>query len=115
MADTYATVEEYIAARPADVQSVLREVRRTILGLVPAAGEKISYQIPTVTLNGRNLVHFGAWKHHLAVYPLPAEDTLRAELSPYLTGKSTARFPLTEPIPYDLIGRLAAQLAAERG
>ena len=115
MAGRYATVEEYIAARPDDVQAVLREIRRTILRLVPAASEKISYHIPTMTLNGRNLVHFGAWKHHIAVYPLPADDTIRAELAPYLTGKSTARFPLTAPVPYDLIGRLAAQLAAERG
>jgi uncharacterized protein YdhG (YjbR/CyaY superfamily) len=115
MVDTYATVEEYIASRPDDVQGVLREIRSTILRLVPAASEKISYQIPTMMLNGRNLVHFGAWKHHIAVYPVPAEDALRAELAPYLTGKSTARFPLSEPVPYDLIGRLAAQLAAERG
>jgi uncharacterized protein YdhG (YjbR/CyaY superfamily) len=115
MADTYATVDEYIVSCPDEVQGVLREIRRTILSAVPAASEKISYQIPTMTFNGRNLVHFGAWKNHVAVYPLPADDILRAELAPYLTGKATVRFPLTAPIPYDLIGRLAAQLATERG
>lgn len=115
MAEQVATIEEYISSFPDDVQEILSEIRRRILRVVPAAGQKISYHLPTMTLHGRNLVHFGAWKRHIAVYPLPADEALRAELAPYLAGQSTARFPLTEPIPYDLIERLAAQLAAERG
>lgn len=67
-----------------------------------------------MTLQGRNLVHFGAWKKHIAVYPMPADETVRAELAPYLSGTSTARFPLTEPVPYDLIERLVGQLADQR-
>jgi uncharacterized protein YdhG (YjbR/CyaY superfamily) len=115
MAERFATVDEYIGSFPDDVQEILAEVRRTILRVVPDAGETISYHIPTMTLNGRHLVYFGAWKHHIAVYPVPADETLRAELAPYLAGRGTARFPLREPIPYDLIERLVARLAAERG
>jgi hypothetical protein len=36
---------------------------------------------------------------------------LAAALEPYLSGKGTLKFPLRKPIPYELIGRVAALLA----
>jgi uncharacterized protein YdhG (YjbR/CyaY superfamily) len=60
-------------------------------------------------------VYFAAWKHHIAVYPLPeVDEALDQELAPYRAAKGTARFPLSKPIPYDLIERLAALLVAQR-
>jgi uncharacterized protein YdhG (YjbR/CyaY superfamily) len=111
----FTTIDEYIASFPADVQVILTEVRRTIRGVVPDAGEMISYQIPAMTLGGKPLVYFAGWKNHISVYPLPAADAdFARELAPYLAGKGTAQFPLRRPVPYDLIGRLAALLAAQR-
>ena len=80
----------------------------------PGSGEKISYQIPTITLDGSSLVYFAGWKKHISVYPLPErlDPTTAQELAPYTSGASTAKFPLDKPIPYDLIGRLT-QLHAE--
>ncbi|MGW6278776.1 iron chaperone [Kribbella sp. NPDC055071] len=78
----FSSVDEYIASFPADVREVLEEVRRTIRAVVPAAGEKISYDIPTITLDGKSLLHFSAWKHHLAVYPVPpVDEALAADLN----------------------------------
>lgn len=112
MPGKFASIDEYIASVPEDVRIIVEEVRRTIRGVLPEAGEKISYQIPTFTLAGKNVVHFAAWKQHLAVYPIPAaEDALDRELEPYKTGKGTLRFPYDAPIPYDLIGRIAQRLA----
>jgi len=116
---TARTVDEYISACPAEVQPVLQEllteIRRVIHEAVPGAGERIAYQMPTITLDGRSLVHFAAWKHHIGLYPLPtADDDLQAELAPYDAGKGTARFPLDQPVPYELIGRIAARLAQQR-
>jgi uncharacterized protein YdhG (YjbR/CyaY superfamily) len=112
----FSTVDEYIGSFPDDVQTVLGEVRRAIHNAVPAAAEEtISYQIPTITLNGRQVVHFAAWKHHLAVYPIPeTDDTLAREIAPYRDAKSTLRFPYGKPIPYDLVERLVALLVARR-
>jgi uncharacterized protein YdhG (YjbR/CyaY superfamily) len=111
----FSTIDEYIASFPADVQVILTEIRRTILGVVPGAGEMISYQIPAITLGGKRLVYFAGWKSHISVYPLPAADPdFERELAPYLAGKGTARFPLRRPIPYDLIRRLVALLVAQR-
>ena len=115
MAGQWRTVEEYIGSFPDDVQAVLREVRRRILSVVPEAGEKISYQIPAMTLGGKRMVHFAAWKHHLSLYPVPDSDpAFAAELAPYLAGKGTLRFPLDEPIPGGLIERVVTLLAQQR-
>ena len=113
MADS---VDEYIASFPADVQAVLEEVRRTIHAVVPRAGEKISYQIPTITLDGKSLLYFSGWKEHISVYPIPpVDDALAAAIEPYRSGKGTLKFPLNDPIPYDLITRLTQAFLAARG
>ena len=115
MAGQWRTVVGYIGSFPDDVQAVLQEVRRRILSVVPEAGEKISYQIPAMTLGGKSLVHFAAWKHHLSLYPVPdADPAFAAELAPYLAGKGTLRFPLDKPIPGGLIERVVTLLAQQR-
>ena len=69
-----------------------------------------------MTLAGKHLIYFGAWKSHISVYPLPSADAaVTRELAPYLAGKGTLKFGLGKPIPYELIGQVAAALAAQRG
>jgi uncharacterized protein YdhG (YjbR/CyaY superfamily) len=109
MADQeFGSVEEYIGSFPADVQAILEQVRWAILDAVPGAGETISYQIPTITLGGRPLLYFAGWKRHISVYPAPAGDeALERRLGPYRSAKSTLKFPLSQPVPYDLIAQVA--------
>lgn len=112
MAVKFASVDEYIGSFPADVQAVLEQIRQRIRGALPAAQETIRYDIPTFQINGRNVVHFAGWKQHVSVYPVPAGDlALQQQIEPYLAGKGTLKFPLDQPIPYDLIERVAALLA----
>jgi len=111
----FASVDEYIGSFPADVQEVLQEVRRTVRVVVPDAGEKISYQIPTVTLDGKALMYFSGWKEHVSLYPIPPlDDDLAAEIEPYRSGKGTLKFPLNKPVPYNLIARLTQAFVAAR-
>ena len=115
MATRAATVDEYIGSCPGNVQDILREVRRRVHAAVPGAGEVISYGIPAVTIGGRQLIWFGAWKKHISVYPVPAGDAaLQQDMAPHLASRGTLRFGLGEPVPYELIERVAAALAAER-
>jgi uncharacterized protein YdhG (YjbR/CyaY superfamily) len=115
VAETFATIDEYIGSFPTDVQVVLEEVRRTIHDTVPEADEAISYQIPTITLDGKYLVYFAGWKHHVSLYPLPDVDAaLEQQLAPYRSGKGTVRFPLGEPIPHELIKELVRLLLQQR-
>jgi uncharacterized protein YdhG (YjbR/CyaY superfamily) len=97
------TVDEYIAGFPDDVQDILQKVRMTIKKAAPDAVEKISYQIVGFILKG-NLLHFAAYKKHIGLYPAPeGSERFNKKLSAYRAAKSTVRFPLDEPIPYDLI------------
>lgn len=111
----FASVADYIASYPADVQPVLERIRAAILAAIPDAGETISYHIPTFTLDGHALLYFAGWKRHVSIYPVPAGDAEFGRLTePYLAAKSTLKFPLSKPIPYDLIERVARVAAAQR-
>ncbi|MER7245791.1 DUF1801 domain-containing protein [Kribbella sp. NPDC000426] len=115
MADEFSSVDDYLASFPPDVREVLEQVRRTIHAVVPGAGEKISYQMPTITLDGKPLMYFSGWKSHIAVYPIPPVDAdLSTALAPYRSGKGTLKFPLKKPIPYALITRLTEAFVAAR-
>ncbi len=48
----FRTIDEYIATFPEDIQALLESVRSTIKAAAPGAEERISYRIPTFTLNG---------------------------------------------------------------
>jgi uncharacterized protein YdhG (YjbR/CyaY superfamily) len=102
----FDSIDEYIAACPPEVQGILHRVRSAVGRAAPNAKEKISYGMPTFTLEG-NLVHFAAFKTHIGFYP-PArgDEELMRDIAPYAGPKGNLRFPLDERIPYGLIGRI---------
>jgi uncharacterized protein YdhG (YjbR/CyaY superfamily) len=109
----FSTIDEYIATFPKDVQKLLQQVRKTIKAAAPDAEEKISYQIPTFALKG-NLVHFAAYKSHLGFYPgASGIRTFAQELSNYQTAKGTVQFPLSDPLPLELIANIVKFRAVE--
>jgi uncharacterized protein YdhG (YjbR/CyaY superfamily) len=99
-------IDEYIAGFPQDVQEILEKVRMTIRQAAPEAGETINYRMPTFTLKG-NLVHFAAFKNHIGFYPTPSGiEAFKDELSVFEGAKGSVQFPLSQPIPYELISRI---------
>jgi uncharacterized protein YdhG (YjbR/CyaY superfamily) len=99
----FKSVDEYIATFPKNVQTILEEVRRTIRDAAPDAKETISYQMPAFKQNGI-LVWFAAHKNHIGFYPrATAMEAFKEKLSAYEISKGTVKFPLNEPIPFDLI------------
>ncbi|QJR15093.1 iron chaperone [Usitatibacter palustris] len=102
-----ATIDAYIAAFPEPVQERLEKIRKTIAKAAPGATEAISYRIPTFKLAGKYLVYFAGFREHIGVYPVH-EDTIdvRDELTPYLSGKATLKFPMDKPVPYPLIAKV---------
>jgi len=100
------TIDEYIAGFPAEIQEKLRAMRATIHAAAPDATEKISYAMPTFYLQG-NLVHFAAFKNHIGFFPAPSGiERFAQEIGPYQTSKGTIQFPLTEPLPLDLVTKI---------
>jgi uncharacterized protein YdhG (YjbR/CyaY superfamily) len=99
-------IDEYIVGFPPEIQEILQKIRATIGAAAPDAQETISYQMPTFTLKG-NLVHFAAFQKHIGFYPTPTgTEEFKKELSVYEGGKGSIRFPLDQPIPYDLISQI---------
>jgi uncharacterized protein YdhG (YjbR/CyaY superfamily) len=101
------TIGDYIARCPPNVRSRLERIRRIIRRAAPDAEEKISYKIPTFTLNGV-LLHFAAFTNHIGLFP-PVRGDARIEkaIARFAGPKGNLRFPLDEPMPYDLIERIA--------
>ena len=102
-----ASMDDYIATFPEEVQKTLKKVRATIKAAAPQAEETISYEIPTFKLNGKYLIYFAGWKNHLSIYPIPTGDAaFRKAVEPYVSGKGTLKFALDKPIPYALITQM---------
>jgi uncharacterized protein YdhG (YjbR/CyaY superfamily) len=107
------TIDEYIAGFPPEVQEILRKIRMTIREAAPGAQEAIAYRIPTFKLHG-GLLSFAAYKKHIGMYPAPVGDEkFNQALSVYSAEKSTIRFPLDKPVPYDLIRQIVELRVAD--
>lgn len=110
----FTTIDEYIHTFPDDTQAVLEKMRQTIQKAAPDAVETISYNMPTFDRNGKHLVFFSGWKQYVSLYPLPAGDAaFQQKIAQYKKEKSTARFPLNKPIPYDLVEQIVTLLVKE--
>ena len=103
--EQFETIDEYIKTFPKDVQSILGNMRQTLRKAAPEAEETISYQIPTFKLNSNSLAHFAAFKKHIRLYP-PAPREFKKEVSAYEGPKGNLKFPMDDPIPYDLVTRI---------
>ncbi len=70
--------------------------------------------MPAIMFAGRYGLHYAGWKRHLGLYPvgeLPAR--LEAEVAPFRAKKDSVNFPYAQGVPHELIGRIAAALAAK--
>jgi len=100
------TVDQYIAAFPADVKKRIQQLRKTIKAAAPKADELISYQMPGYKYFGM-LVYFAAYKNHIGFYP-GAGGVLEfyKELSSFKNAKGSVQFPHDRPIPFEIISKI---------
>lgn len=112
MAD-FANIDEYIVSSAPEVRDILIRIRADASRAVPAACECISYNMPALK-HERVFFYFAAFKKHIGVYPPVKMDTvLIKELQAYRNEKGNLSFPLKQPIPYELISRVALALSKE--
>ena len=105
-----------------DRRARLEDLRRTVLAAAPGVDEVIAYNMPAYRLGGRFMVSFDAYKRWDSLFPASeaVENELGDEIAPYVKGSGTLQFPVTEPLPLDLIDRIVriryreTQAAGER-
>lgn len=96
-----------MAQVPGAAQAHVAELRRLVRAVAPKAEESLSYGVVGYRPVPKKRAHafISGWKDHVAVYPVPKDEELEAELQPYRRGKGTLWFPLDTPLPADLITR----------
>lgn len=109
----FASHEAYIASASSDVRMVLLKVQALVEKALPEAQRCVGYGMPAYR-DGKIFFYFAGFWNHLGVYPPLREDAaLIAELAPYRNEKGNLAFKYKEPIPYELIGRVAVALRNE--
>lgn len=101
------SVEQYIANLPHEVQDILLKIRLLVLKHAPQAVEHFAYNMPAYKTNGKPLLYVAAFKNHIGFYATPTgHEHFSKQLSPYKQGKGSVQFPLSQPMPYDLIEQI---------
>jgi uncharacterized protein YdhG (YjbR/CyaY superfamily) len=110
-----AQVDAYLQALEEPKRSTLEALRRTILEIVPAAEEVISYRVPAFRVGGSTVAGFAAFKQHLSYLPFSGAviGQLADQLEGYTTTKSSLHFPVDRPLPKALVKELIAVRLAE--
>ena len=98
-------MDEYITGFPEDVRHRLRWLQQFIQMECPDAREAIQYGMPTFIWKGKALIHFGAYKNHIGVYPVPTKDDdwIKAFPGYKTSGRGTIKFPHGQQIPEELL------------
>lgn len=107
-------VDAYLERFEGVARAALEELRELLRDAVPGATETMAYGIPTLDLDGDHVIHFAGFARHVGLYPTPSGmAAFDAELARYVRGKGSVRFALDEPLPTDLIRRIAAFRVAQ--
>jgi uncharacterized protein YdhG (YjbR/CyaY superfamily) len=109
----FANIDDYLTSVSPQSKLILTEIRKLIRDKVPHATETISYQLPAFKLT-RTFIYFAAFKKHIGIYPpVKGDKNLMDALLPYAGEKGNLKFPLDQPMPYELIGRVVVALAKQ--
>ena len=104
-----ATVDEFFASLPDDRHEAMTVLRDTINAAAPEATETIAYAMPALRSHGGQfLVSYDAYKKHYSLFPASERviEALGDELTPFLSGSGTIRFPADKPIPVSIVRRI---------
>lgn len=102
------TIEAYIRAAPHEGQPHLRRLYAILKSVAPEAEETIKWGTPFF-VEPRFLFSFSAHKAHCNFAPsVTALEAFRQELEKHKTTKNYLQIPYTEPVPEELIRKIAA-------
>jgi len=101
------TIAAYIREAPREGQPLLGQLYALLKSVAPDAQETIKWGTPFF-VEPRFVFAFSAHKAHASFAPAPAVlEAFRTELAKHKTTKGTLHLPYDEPLPEELIRRLA--------
>ncbi len=105
---TYTLIEEYLNDQPTQTKEALLTLREYIMSVTPEATQLINYNIMAFALipHGKRdqQIMIAGYKHHVGLYPgAKTMERFKEQLKEYTQGKGSVQFPLTQPLPKDLI------------
>jgi uncharacterized protein YdhG (YjbR/CyaY superfamily) len=107
------THEDYFAKCTPQARALLLQVQCEVEKQVPEAARCIGYSMPAFRQE-RIFFYFAAFKKHLGIYPpLTGDDALISETARFRGPKGNLSFSNAQPLPLELIGRVAKALAAQ--
>jgi len=108
-----STHDDYFARCTPEARRLLQAIQREVEAQVPDALRCIAYQMPAFRQR-KVFFYFAAFKNHIGVYPPLNDDPALVEETARFRGpKGNLSFPFSEPLPLELIGRVAKALAAQ--
>lgn len=113
---TLTSLEDYITHIPAQARPLFDQLRGLVATETAGMHEVVSYGVIGYKrdINKRAYVFISGWKDHVAIYPIPKDDVLRAQLDPYIKGRGTLWFALDSPLPEQLIKDTVRALIATK-
>ncbi len=102
-----ATVDQYIAEFDGVTRDRLEQMRQIVRETAPQAVESIAYKMPAYKLDGKPLVYFAGYPHHIGLYATPnGHEAFAKEFSVYKQGKGSVQFPHDQQLPLALVRRV---------
>ena len=103
------SVEAYLGGLAEHRRARIEDLRRTVRAAAPNAEEVVTYDMPGFKVGTRFLVSFAAYTRWDSLFPA-SQMVLDAipDARPFAQGRGTFQFPVAQPLPLDLIGRIVA-------
>jgi uncharacterized protein YdhG (YjbR/CyaY superfamily) len=102
-----ASVDAYIAQFQGTTKERLEQMRQIVHETAPQATESIAYMMPAYKIDGKPLVYFAGYPHHIGLYATPnGHEAFSKEFSYYKQGKGSVQFPHDQELPVALVRRV---------
>lgn len=103
------SVDQYLKQLSSEQIEQYERIKRLVSLVTPDAEEVMSYGVPTFEYKGKILLHFGAFKNHMSLFPgSEATQQFAKRLKDYEVSKGTIRFTSDKPLPDDLVKDIVA-------
>ena len=97
-------VDNYILRQDFEAQHRLMLIRSIIQDLIPGAHERLYYAIPTISINGKDALHYAAYKKHISlIVGYDFVEYLMKHFPQYQYTRATVKFPHKDDFPIDFI------------